>query len=173
MLKLKKQKRGAILIEAAFVLPLFFLLIFGIFEAYRMKVAEKLADTVSMNVVTDVTSRRSISSSQIEKIIETCNDEMDIRLLSNAQIDSRVRCSVEIYKNHDTAKASSIPTTWPTSQGKVQYIDGATSLQSGYTVAVTAFIKYEFLTQLTKSAFTGNSKDVNFYIRKRHFMKCT
>ena len=171
--KLKKPKSGVVIIEAAFVLPLFFLLMFGILEAYRMKVAERLVDTVAMNAVTDVASSATVSKKRLENIIKTCHGEMGISLFPISKLDANVRCGIEVYKNHETAKASSIPVNWPIAQGNVKYYDGATGLKRGYTVAVTAFIKYEFLTELTKSAYIGRFNNNPFYIRKRHFMKCT
>ena len=171
MFELKKAQKGAILIEAAFTLPLFFLLVLGIFEAHRLKVAERLVNVVALNVVSEVTARGVVNATKITNIINECHSEMDMSFFKASDANNRLRCLIEVYKNHDTAKASSVSTSWPTSQGQIAYKDSTKSIESGYTIAVTAVFKFEFLSKMTQAAYARRTDSSPFYVRKRHFMK--
>lgn len=174
-MELVKQKhKGVVLIESAFIFPLFFFLIFGIFEVYRMKVADRLVESVATNVAIEFSSRGTADKSDIENIIRKCNQETSIRLVSDADMSSKIRCVVDVFVDHEQAKKKSQEApTWPSKQGA---ITGASSgIKRGSTIVVTCCYKYEFTSALTRRIFMGNTlggaSSGFLLIARRNFIK--
>ncbi len=165
----KNKNNGTTLVEFAFILPMLVTIIFGILEAYRLKVAEKLTENVAMHVATEFAFSETISANRIRQIIKNCHDEGDMLLFDNNAIDDNLLCSISVYSKHDDAKNSNI-TTWPNEQGVITLSIQDKNLK-GCTVVAYAFLKYKFLTTLTKAVFTGSSNG-DFIIRKKKFTKC-
>ena len=154
MAAMKNKNKGAVLIETALLLPMFLLLIFGIFEVYRIKVAERMLDTVSISIANEFAASGTMTSTRALEIIKRCNKENTLKLMSEEEITTRIKCNIDIYTNHADALNSTANITW--SENIVDI--SSDSLARGDTVAVTCLFKYNFLTKLTQEAFTGASK---------------
>lgn len=174
---LKQNHKGVVLIEAAFIFPLFFFLMFGIFEVYRMKVADRLVESVATNVAIEFSSRGTVDRSDIEDTIRKCNQENSIRLISDADMNSKIRCIVDVFDDHEQAKKKSQETpTWPSRQGAINGASGG--VKRGSTIVVTCCYKYEFTSALTRGIFMKGAREGNptgsdnfLLIARRHFIK--
>lgn len=160
----KRKNSGAVLVETAFILPLLLLLIFGIIEVYRMRIAERFVDNVATSIAVDLSSRREQDQEKIidiiEDIIKRCNAENSIRIMNDSEINSRFTWNIGLHGVHsefikDNLKADS----------------SDLSFDRGDMIMVTCNFKYEFITQLTKMAFMGG-KNKDLTITKKHFIKC-
>lgn len=154
----RRKNSGAVLIETAIILPLLLILLFGIFEVYRMRVAEKFVDNVATSIAVDLSSRRAKNEDVIRKIIETHNAENAIRLMNDSEIKTRFSCNIGLQSKHDSAL-------------KIEADTDDTTYDLGDMIIVECTFNYEFLTQITKSAFMGK-KEGPLVITKRHFIKC-
>ena len=155
---LRRKNSGVVLVETAIILPLLLLLLFGIFEVYRMRVAEKFVDNVATSIAVDLSSRRVKNDKVIENIIKSHNAENAIRLMNDSEIKTRFSCNIGLQSKHEYAL-------------EIKADAGDTSYDVGDMIIVECSFKYEFLTQLTKSAFMGK-KEGPLVITKRHFIKC-
>ena len=154
----KRKNSGAVLVETAFILPLLLLLIFGIIEVYRMRIAERFVDNVATSIAVDLSSRRQQDDTIIKNIIKRCNAENSIRIMNDSEIDSRFHYSIGLQGSHNTAI-------------KMEADTGDSSYDRRDMIMVTCNFKYEFITQLTKMAFMGG-KNKDLTITKQHFIKC-
>lgn len=160
---LKRENSGAVLVETAFILPLLLLLIFGIIEVYRMRIAERFVDNVATSIAVDLSSRREQDQEKIigiiEDIIKRCNAENSIRIMNDSEINSRFTWNIGLHGVHNTFREN------------LKADDSDSSFDRGDMIMVTCNFKYEFITQLTKMAFMGG-KNKDLTITKKHFIKC-
>lgn len=171
---IRNKNKGAVLIEAAFLLPMFFLVIFGIFEVYRMKVAERLLDTISISIANEFAASGDISTNRALQIIKRCNQENTMKLMSENDLETRIKCNIDVYDDHNEALTSVPNSTWIGLDvvTVTHHSSSGQQVDRGDTVAVTCLFKYNHLAKLTQKAFSDtNSSDNEQIMQRRHFAK--
>ena len=176
---IRNKNKGAVLIEAAFLLPMFFLVIFGIFEVYRMKVAERLLDTISISIANEFAVSGDISTARALQIIKRCNKENTMNIIPERDLEKMVKCNIDVYDDHNKALTSPPNSAWIDVDGDgvieivtvTYHSSSGQKVNRGDMVAVTCLLKYNHLMKLTQKAFSGKSSSKKPIMQRRHFAK--
>lgn len=162
---MKCKNSGAVLIESVFVIPMTLMLIFGFIEVNRWRTAQRVLDSMSVNVANEMVAY-DLSKARIKKIIDNCISSGNMNIVSNLKnYSNQLKYYIDVY--NEEYKVSNNPAiTWnredggiefhnPTSNGSSKSEYGNSAIKRGSVIVVTFVYKFKFLSEFTRLLFLG------------------
>ncbi len=184
---MNNRNRGGVMIESVVVIPLVFLLILGLFEVNRIRSTQRILDSLSINVATEIAAY-PIDKDRINSIIKRHLNSSHMNIIIGFQSTDDLKYYIDFYTNNYIDNYSTPKYENDRPNGDIQKDDGKDvldneennsnsekndntneyNIERGNDIVVTFCYKFKFLCALTCAAFTGSTnKPLYLYSRSR------
>lgn len=165
---MKNNNVGAVLIESVFVIPMVLLLIFGFIEINRLRTAQRILDSLALNLANEMATF-DVTQTRVKKIIESNLISGSLSIVSNLKnYSSNLKYYIDVYNTGYNVNVNPA-ISWNRINGDILFNNDEEKsnmrIKRGAVIIVTFVYKFKFLSDFTRLAFKGKkSKNADDYI---------